>query len=319
MKVSRVIFSGTAVATLACLFLGWHGQAMSADAPSAEGSDVLGRIGDLEVKVEDIRSSLSNLGARDEAAISRDPAVLNQVVRSILVQKIILKEALAKQWEKQPAVVAQLEQVRQSTLSESYLQSITNPPANYPGEAEIKSAYESSKASILVPRSYRLSQIFISSLKGADKTTADQAQSKLEMIRKSLKPKDADFAAIASAESEEKESASRGGEIGWLSETQIQPEIRSQLTSLTLNAISEPIRLDDGWHFIKVIDIREPYTPTLDQIRGQLVQQLRTERTRSNSQAYIARLLQENPLAINELALSKILPSDLAKVKSESR
>ena len=66
-----------------------------------------------------------------------------------------------------------------------------------------------------------------------------------------------------------------------------------------------------------MIDIREPYTPTVEQIRGQLVQQLRTERTRSNSQAYIARLLQEHPLAINELALSKILPADLSKAKSE--
>ncbi|MEY4483841.1 MAG: hypothetical protein RL693_1293 [Verrucomicrobiota bacterium] len=315
MKVRPAVF----IAIVTSLFAGLHGHALAADKPSPEGSDVLGRIGDLEVKVEDIRASLSNLGARDEAAISRDPAVLNQVVRSLLVQKIILKEALAKQWEQQPAVAAQLEQVRQSTISESYLQSLTKPPADYPNEAELKSAYESSKASILVPRSYRLSQIFISSLKGADKATADQAQSKLEMIRKSLKPKDADFAAIASAESEERESASRGGEIGWLSETQIQPEIRSQLTSLTLNAISEPIRLDDGWHIIKVIDIREPYTPTLDQLRSQLVQQLRTERTRSNSQAYIAKLLQENPLAINELALSKILPGELAKVKSDSR
>lgn len=318
MKVSPIVNFSTGATMLAFLFVaGLQGHVMAADAAPVAGSDVLGRIGDLEVKVEDIRSSLANLGARDESAISRDPAVLNQVVRSLLVQKVILKEALAKQWEQQPAVVAQLEQVRQGTISESYLQSITQPPADYPNEAEVKSAYESSKASILVPRSYRLAQIFISHLKGADKATTEQAQSKLEMIRRSLKPKDADFAAIASAESEERDSASRGGEIGWLSETQIQPEIRSQLTNLTLNAISEPIRLNDGWHIIKVIDIREPYTPTLDQIRGQLVQQLRTERTRTNSQAYIAKLLQENPLAINELALSKILPGELAKVKSE--
>ena len=50
-----------------------------------------------------------------------------------------------------------------------------------------------------------------------------------------------------------------------------------------------------------------PFTPTLDQLRAQLVQQLRTEKTKANSQAYLARLLQQNPVAINELALSKAL------------
>ena len=79
---------------------------------------------------------------------------------------------------------------------------------------------------------------------------------------------------------------------------------------MKLGEVAEPVRLDDGWHIIKVLDIREPYTPTLDQIRSQLAQQLRAERTRSNTQAFLARLLQENPIALNEMALSKLLPAE---------
>src|SRR5690606_28530193 len=101
----------------------------------------------------------------------------------------------------------------------------------------------------------------------------------------------------------------RGGEIGWLAETQILPEIREKVSTLKVNALSEPIRLNDGWHLIKVLDIREPYTPSLEQVRGQLAAQLRAEKTRANSQAYLAKLLQENPLAINELALGQIVDS----------
>jgi parvulin-like peptidyl-prolyl isomerase len=129
----------------------------------------------------------------------------------------------------------------------------------------------------------------------------------LEAIKKSLHHSGADFATVAKAQSEEPESATRGGELGWLTENQIQPEVRSQLGSLTKNSISEPIRLDDGWHILKVIDIKEAYTPALDEIRTALAQQLRNEKTQANSQAYLAKLLQQTPVTINELAFSKVL------------
>jgi parvulin-like peptidyl-prolyl isomerase len=60
-------------------------------------------------------------------------------------------------------------------------------------------------------------------------------------------------------------------------------------------------------HILKVIDIKEAYTPALDEIRTALARQLRNEKTQANSQAYLAKLLQQTPVTINELALSKIL------------
>ena len=77
--------------------------------------------------------------------------------------------------------------------------------------------------------------------------------------------------------------------------------------SLKVDAISEPIRLNDGWHVIKVLDSREPYTPTLEQIRSQLIAQLRADKTKANSQAYLAKLLQDNPLAVDEIGLAKVI------------
>jgi phage regulator Rha-like protein len=58
---------------------------------------------------------------------------------------------------------------------------------------------------------------------------------------------------------------------------------------------------------LKVIDIKEAYTPAFEEIRTALAQQLRNEKTQANSQAYLAKLLQQTPVAINELALSKVL------------
>lgn len=273
----------------------------------AGAAEPIARIGDTEVKVEEIRATLDTLDARQRAVLERDPALLNQLVRSFLMQKLVLKEALEKRWEQQPAVVAQLERVRETAITESYLQSVSKPAESFPSDAELQAAYEASKAAFLMPREFRVAQIYIAAPKGADKETLEKAQAKLDVVRKKLKQPGADFAALAKAESDEKESASRGGEIGWLPEPRIQPEIRAVVTGLEKNAISDPVRADDGWHILKVLDVKDAYTASLNEVRPQLVQQLRVERTRANSQAYMNKLLQENPVAINELALSSIL------------
>jgi parvulin-like peptidyl-prolyl isomerase len=65
--------------------------------------------------------------------------------------------------------------------------------------------------------------------------------------------------------------------------------------------------LEDGWHFVKVLDARQPFVPTLEQVRADLVRTLRGERSRSGTQDYLSKKLQETPVVINELAVSKLL------------
>lgn len=275
--------------------------------PGGADSSVIARVGDTEVKLDEIRASIESLDARDQAALARDPSLLAQTVRTILMRRVVLKEALAKHWDQEPAVATLIQRARDNTVVESYLQSVSKPPESYPSEAELQAAYEARKSQLLVPRQFHLAQIFIALPRNADKTTTEKAQAKLDTVKKSVRQTAADFSAIAKANSEEPETGTRGGDLGWLTENQIQPEVRTQLGSLAKNSVSEPIRLDDGWHILKVVEIKEPYTPTLEEIRSALAQQLRNEKTQSNSQAYLAKLLQQTPVAINELALSKVL------------
>lgn len=269
---------------------------------------VLGRAGDAEITVGELRTLLADLGVKEGSVTNADPAILSQVVRSLLVQRVLLREARDKGWDQQPAVKAQADRARETAITESYLRSVSAPSEGFPSEAELTAAYDANKAALLVPKSYRLAQIFIAAPKGVDRAVEDKAGEKIAKIRNALEAKDADFADLATTFSEERESASRGGEIGWLMETEVQPEIREKLPEMALNVISEPLRLADGWHIIKVLDIREPFTPTLEQVRAQLTERLRAERIKANSEAYLAHLLKEKPVAINELALTQALP-----------
>jgi len=273
---------------------------------SAADSAVLARVGDTDIKVDDVRPFLQKLDARQQAALARDPALLSQFVRTIVVQQLLLKQAEADHWDQQPVVKEQLDRVRDSALAESYLESVSKAPESYPSAAELQAAYDANKDAILVPRQLRLAQIYIALPKDAGKDAADKAQARVASVQENLKQ--SDFAEVASSRSDEQASAARGGEIGWLTEAQIQPELRAQVAGLAKNATSAPIRLNDGWHIIKVLDVKEAYTPSLDDIRSQLTQQLRAARARANSEAYLAKLLQQNQVAINEIALSQILP-----------
>ncbi|WP_052572726.1 peptidylprolyl isomerase [Haloferula sp. BvORR071] len=279
----------------------------AASAAAYADTATLGKIGDLELKTDEIREAIAGLEAGQDAALSKDPAALGQYVRALLIQRLVLKQAQEKKWDQDPEVVAKLVRAREAALTESYLESVSKVPADFPKDSDLQAAYEAARPSLQVPKSYRLAQVFIASAKDADKATADKAKTKADAVAKKLKEKNADFAAIASAESDEAASKARGGEIGWVAEAQVQPEIRERLPKLAAGTISEPLKLDDGWHILKVLDAKEAHTPTLDQVREQLTVQLRAERARLNRQEYLAQLLKDHPLAINEIELAKVL------------
>lgn len=274
--------------------------------PLYAADDVIARVGEMEVKVQEIRPVLEGLEARERAAIEKDPALLNQLVRTLMVQRLVLKEAQTKNWEKQPEVAAKLERLRATTIAESYLKSVSGVDYQ-PSEDELKRAYEAVKGSLQAPKQIQLAQVFIAVGKDADQAAKDKAKAEIDSVQKQVKAAGSDFAAIARAHSEESASAARGGEIGWLAEGQIQPEIRKKVEALKTGAVTDSILMDDGWHIVKVLDRKDARTLSLDEVKSQLTERLRAEHQRAQSQAYVARLVAENPVVINEIALSKAL------------
>jgi peptidylprolyl isomerase len=275
---------------------------------SVRSSDeIIARVGSNDVSADDLRSYIAALGPREQAALTQDPTLLSQAVRMLLANRLVLQEVVARKWDQQPSVKLQLDKVRESAMVELYLQSVSTPPANFPGDDDVQKVYEANRTALLVPRQYHLSQIFIAVAKDADKATADAAKRKVEDVQKKLKAPGADFAAIARSDSAASDSAERGGDLGLLPEDQIRPEIRTQVIGLAKGAVSEPIALDDGWHILRLVDTKPSYTRTLPEVREQLVRQIRTERQTALRRAYLAELLKQQPPILNELALSKLL------------
>jgi peptidylprolyl isomerase len=268
---------------------------------------VVARVGSIDVTADELRAEIAALGEREQAALGRDPAMLNRAVRLLLANRLVLKEALTKKWDERPEIAARLQRIRDAALVETYLQSVSGVPDTYPSEAQIKALYDANQPAMLVPRQFRIAQVFIAVGPDADKDAAEKARRKLESVQGKLKQPSADFAAIVSADSDDRASADSGGELGWLTDTQLRPEIRAQVMGLAKDGASEPIKLEDGWHIIKLLDTKASYTRSLSEVREQLAQRLRDERVAANRNAYLTKLIEQSPPVINELALIKLL------------
>ncbi len=285
---------------------------------SSGGEEVIARVGGTELKASDIRTYLAALSPSDRTALAQNPAALSQFVRVILVNQIVLKQALSKRWDQQPENAALLQRVRDSAVTEAYLQSVSKPAENFPADADLQKAYEANKSAFGVPRQFQLAQIYVNVAKEGDPAAKDKADQKVAEIAAQLKQPNADFAAIARAKSDATETGARGGEIGWVTEAQLRPEVKTLILGLAKGGVTDSIQVDQGWQFIKVLDIKEARTQTFAEVREALAQRLREQQAAANRRAFVGELLKQNTPVINELALSKVLGNTGASAAASS-
>ncbi|MGE0557567.1 MAG: peptidylprolyl isomerase [Burkholderiales bacterium] len=107
-----------------------------------------------------------------------------------------------------------------------------------------------------------------------------EARNRLLALKERLDNK-ADFTEIARARSEDT-SASRGGDLGWLSPGDTVPEFEKAMAALKPGEISQPVRSPFGWHLIQVMERR---TRDMTQ-EGQRMNARQVLRERKTDEAY---------------------------------
>ncbi len=273
----------------------------------AQDSRIIARVADEDVTSATIAPFFADLSDNDRKALADNPALLNQTVRNAILRRLLVKEALASGWDKKPEVAARLEKVQEAVVLEAYLKKVTEPPAGFPSDKEIVGIYDERKSEFRVPKQLFLSQIYIPQASDPDKIQAAAAKVLLDQVQTKLKAPGADFAAIATEFSQEKQTAAKGGEIGWVAFDSLQPEVRAGVAKLAKGGISAPLTLPDGFYIVKVNDIREARTPSLEEVKTQIADALRQQRSQQNLEAYLAKVRQQYPMSINELSLPELI------------
>jgi peptidylprolyl isomerase len=290
------------IAAVSCL--------VAAQAGAQTDTTVIARLGATEFRAADFANFVRLLDPELRKKAIADPEVRNKLIGLELARIAVLNEVKARNWQQRPEVARQIERARDDVLVNSYLASVSTLSKDFPSAADIQSAYDLNRDSFMVPRQYRLAQIFIASPSGADKNGQDAVKRKADDLARKARAANAKFEDLARANSDHKASAATGGDMGWAAPDQIVPEIRKEVTGMSVGEISDPIRSATGWHIVRLVATKPAAPRPLSEVKDTLITMLRQRKSKDSQQAYVARLLEKNPVAVNEAALRKLFETE---------
>ena len=140
--------------------------------------------------------------------------------------------------------------------------------------ADVQKAYNDNLAQYQTPEQLRASHIL---LKTEGKNEADvrkQAEAILAQVKGG-----ADFAELAKKVSEDEGSKVNGGDLDYFTRGRMVPEFETAAFALQPGQVSELVKSQFGFHIIKVIDKKPATARSLDEVRPQIEDQLKYERT----------------------------------------
>lgn len=182
--------------------------------------------------------------------------VVNQVDQRInyFIQQIGDKEKLEEYFNKSLLQIKrdQMEMVRTQMLTQRMQQEITKDIKVTP--ADIRGYYRNlPKDSLpMVPTQFELQQIVLHPK--VDQKEIDRVKAQLRDFQKQVN-EGRDFATLAVLYSEDKGSATRGGELGWMPRSGLVPEFASVAFNLQdKNKVSKIVETEFGFHIIQLID-----------------------------------------------------------------
>lgn len=278
---------------------------MFGSAQSPAPSPVVAEAGDVKLTAQDVANLIAVANPDVKAKLATDPLLLNRLVRAQLVQALLLEDAHEKQWDSKPNIVFLAQQARDTAIANSYLASLVQIPADYPSDADVQAAFDAQHGQLMLPKQYHLAQIFVSVPANAGPAVDADAKRRITTLRQQVVKPHADFAAVARKESDDKSSAPAGGDLGWLPEDRLRPPIRGAVAAMQQWAVSEPLRMEDGWHIVTVLALKPAAPATLSDVRPQLVAALRQQKTAATERAVIEELLKRKPLRLDEIELQK--------------
>lgn len=249
-------------------------------AGTAGKTDVVAREGSVTLTAGDVQTLLQELDPASRAKVLSAPNGVADLVRERLAALSLLAEANQKNWAARPEIAQQIDVARRGVIEQSYLASVSVPPASYPSDAEIQAAYDGNKSQFALPRTYNLSQVVIPGAQNAP-------------------PKKPPAALYASA---------TPTDVGPLPENRMSAALRTMLSGMKAGQLTAPFYLQDGWHVLKVVSITPPGTATLAQVRSQIVEVMRRQKAQANARAYLDAMQQKGHVEINEIALANAVP-----------
>ena len=138
-------------------------------------------------------------------------------------------------------------------------------------DEKLREVYEEERARFETPEQRHARHILISVPEGQD----DAARATAEGVVARLKGGE-DFAAVAAEVSADAGTKAQGGELPWLARGQLAGTFEDALFALQVGQISEPVRVDDGFHIIRLDEVRAGDVQPFEAVREEIASETKT-------------------------------------------
>lgn len=269
---------------------------------AADADSVVARGGSIQIDVNEVRTLVASLPDGTRQAVLAKPGSLEQLVRQDILQQSLLKEAQSASFATDPSAAGALQRIHDEALTRLWIARKAAVPAGFPSESQVQSAYE--LLSKNAPYEYHLEQIYIAAPDGGDPQTLATALRKVADVQKLVAT--TRFEQVARQESEDTDSAAKGGDLGFLPEARLMPAFRTAVESLTPGQSAGPIKTSAGLHFIKLVERRRIAIPPLATVHEKVVAALRAQRAQQLEQAYLQQVAAQLDITVDQIGLAKL-------------
>lgn len=221
-------------------------------------------------EVMDIWKGLFPSGAAPDFA-KFDENVRQNVLRSMVSERLIYKEAMKAGFDKNDEVKKRFAQAQKQIIMQAFME---DKAKTLVSDAQLKAAYDQKAAAAKDQEEVKARHILVAS--------EDEAKKISEQLKKG-----GDFDKIAKDKSTDKGSGANGGDLGWFSKDKMVPEFADAAFKLKKGETSGPVKSSFGWHIIRVEDRRPLQIAKFEDMK----EQLRAEATNKAVMDYVEGLM----------------------------
>ncbi|GAB5046128.1 peptidylprolyl isomerase [Thermodesulfovibrio sp. TK110] len=267
----------------------------------SKSDEVVVKAGSSKLTKKELQEDLKSLPPQTKAFLA-SPEGVNRLKDELIKREILYEEAKKKKLANSEEFKRRVEEFKKITLINMLLeQELKN--LSQVTEKDAEDYYEKNKDQFIKPTEVRLSQIVVKN--------EDEAKKVYERIDKGE-----DFGKIAKDLSRDEKTKASGGDIGFFKKGQLNPQIENIAFNLKKGQVSMPMNLKGALYIFKVTDVRG--TPVqFEQIKTQLIEQLRAKKQQDWFNSYIEELKKKHKVEVNEKALQEILNQALIGSKPE--
>ena len=183
-----------------------------------------------------------------------DENIRQNVLRGIVSERLLYKEAIKAGYDKNPEVKKRIEDMQKQIVLQSYME---NKAGTLVSDADLKKAYDERLKTAGGVEEVKARHILVK--------TEEEAKKIVEQLKKG-----GDFEKLAKEQSTDKGSGAQGGDLGWFTRDKMVKEFADAAFALKKDEVSPPVKSGFGWHVIKLEDRRKAEPASFEESKEEL-------------------------------------------------